>query len=111
MRLPLPILTPIGQQCTAPLLCTNFLPCASAGLYNRVETQPGLDHFVGDAQGLHDKALGPLLHWAQAVVPRHLQKDVPLFLLATGGLRRLHEQDQSKVMGDIRQVLSRSGFR
>lgn len=82
-----------------------------AGLYTRVETETGLQHFVGDAVGLRQTALQPLLDWAAAVVPAHVRSQVPLFLMATGGTRRLPLDQQEALMADARTVLASSGFR
>jgi Golgi nucleoside diphosphatase len=80
-------------------------------MYHRVETQPGLDTFVGQQSALRVSALQPLLDWAQAVVPPSAQATTPVFLLATGGVRRLHHHQQAQLMEDIRAVLSSSGFK
>lgn len=80
------------------------------GLYNRVETQPGLDHFVDDAAGLQAKALGPLLAWARGAIPAAQQPRVPVFLLATAGLRRLPDADRERLLTNVRAVLSSSGL-
>ncbi len=53
-------------------------------MYERVETQPGLSHYVRDLPGLASKALQPLLIWAKAVVPTSQWGQTPVFLLATG---------------------------
>lgn len=82
-----------------------------AGLYNRVETQPGLDAFAGDSAGLRTTALEPLLAWARAVVPQQQHGVTPLFLLGTGGLRRMAPQAQAALMAETRKVLAASGFR
>ena len=83
----------------------------SSGLYNRVETQPGLDQFSSDPDGLRDQSLGPLLEWAHAVVPERQWSSTPLFMLATAGLRKLPEAEQKTLMEGARGVLARSGFR
>ena len=82
------------------------------GLYNRVETQPGLDGFVGNSAGLRDRSLGPLLAWARAVIPgAHERRRTPLFLLATAGLRKLPERDREALLEAARGVMKASGFR
>ena len=90
--------------------CFLIFGCSS-GLYNRVETQPGLDQFSSDPDGLRDQSLGPLLEWAHAVVPERQWSSTPLFMLATAGLRKLPEAEQKALMEGARGVLARSGFR
>lgn len=80
-------------------------------LYSRVETQPGLDKYVGDAKGLAELSLGPLLDWARAVVPAAEQRDTPLFLLATAGVRKLSDDAQQALLRDACEMLGGSGFR
>ena len=87
------------------------LPAPPPGMYHRVETQPGLDTFVGQPQALRVSALQPLLEWAQAVVPLAAHATTPVFLLATGGVRRLHLNQQQQLMEEIRAVLGTSGFK
>jgi hypothetical protein len=81
------------------------------GLYNRVETQPGLDAFLGNPAGLTSLAIEPLLAWARAVVPPGQHAATPLFLLGTGGLRRLEVHARAALMADTRKLLAGSGFR
>lgn len=81
------------------------------GLYRRVETQPGLDAFLDDPKGLQSKALGPLLDWAYAVVPASEAAATPVFLLATGGVRRLPPADRDRLLEGARGVLAASKFR
>lgn len=81
--------------------------------YQRVETEPGLSTYLRE-QRLHeigDKALRPLLAWAEAVVPSSQWEDTPVYLLATAGLRRLSLGDQELVLGACREVLRASPFR
>lgn len=79
-------------------------------MYNRVETRPGLDAFAANTSGLTG-ALDPLLAWARAAVPAKQHSSTPLFLMATGGLRRLPAAQQTSLLADIRQQLAHSGFR
>lgn len=81
------------------------------GLYNRVETQPGLDQYVGKPAELQSEAIEPLLQWARAVIPAQHQKQTPLFLLGTGGLRRLPVNKQQQLMVDVRSILAGARFR
>jgi hypothetical protein len=73
-------------------------------MYKRVETQPGLDQFAGDRAGLERRALGPLLQWARAVVPRGARASTPLFIAATAGLRRLPEGVRQDLLADVQRV-------
>ncbi|PSC71682.1 putative apyrase 7 [Micractinium conductrix] len=79
--------------------------------YQRVETEPGLDRFLGDEAGLEERALGPLLEWAAAVVPRRQWARTPVFLFGTAGLRKLSEQQQAELLQVARRVLGGSAFR
>ncbi|PRW21038.1 putative apyrase 7 [Chlorella sorokiniana] len=79
--------------------------------YQRVETEPGLDAFADDAAGLQAKALGPLLEWAAAVVPRSQRPRTPVFLFGTAGLRKLSEEQQARLLDGCRAVLGASFFR
>ena len=54
--------------------CKNFL----------MQTEPGLDKFVGNSPGLE-----PLIMWAEKMVPFERHRSSPIFVLATVGLRRL----------------------
>ena len=86
------------------------VPCTT-GLYNRVETEPGLDKFVDDPTALQERGLEPLLAWARAVVPRRQQLSAPIFLFATAGARKLPAAKQEQLLEDVRAVLASSGFR
>lgn len=79
-------------------------------MYNRVETRPGLDAFAERPSGLSG-ALGPLLAWAQAVVPPAQHASTPLFFMGTGGLRRLPATQQEAVLAEVRKQLGQSRFR
>ncbi|KFM25933.1 Ectonucleoside triphosphate diphosphohydrolase 1 [Auxenochlorella protothecoides] len=83
---------------------------AARRAYQRVETEPALDAWLGDPAGLAAAALGPLLAWAEAVVPARARGATPLFLAGTAGVRRLAEADQAALLGDARRVLAVSGF-
>jgi hypothetical protein len=117
----------LSNTATAPLpVCSTRVPCQrlrprvfwlhlAPGMYNRVETRPGLDAFVSNPSGLRKAALAPLLAWASAVVPGGGgpagAARTPLFLFATGGVRRMPAEQQGQLMSDVRDVLSGSGFR
>lgn len=83
---------------------------ANKGMYNRVETRPGLDAFAANATGLAG-ALEPLLAWARAVVPARHHVRTPLMLMGTGGLRRLPADQQELLLAEVRRHLGQSGFR
>ncbi|KAK9807631.1 hypothetical protein WJX72_004780 [[Myrmecia] bisecta] len=90
------------------------LPRRAAGdrrAYERLETEPGLDHYVDDPQGLQQRALHPLLEWAEAVVPRQQWRQTPLFLFGTAGLRKLAPEAQERLMTHIQGALADSAFR
>ena len=63
------------------------------------------------AAGLHRKALGPLLEWAEAVVPRRQWGRTPIFLFGTAGLRKLPNEAQQSLLADLRDALSQCSFR
>ena len=56
-------------------------------------------------------ALGPLLEWARAVVPRAQHARTPLFLFGTAGMRRLAPEARAALLADVRACLAASGFR
>ncbi|GAB4819746.1 hypothetical protein N2152v2_006792 [Parachlorella kessleri] len=104
-----PIVEAIPPSAAAHKVPRRAMPAKRA--YQRVETEPGLDQFVGDERGLRAKSLGPLLGWAKAVVPRHQRRRTPVFLYATAGLRTLPDAQQDVLMNGVRGVLQRSSFR
>ncbi|KAK9835894.1 hypothetical protein WJX74_010454 [Apatococcus lobatus] len=79
--------------------------------YERVETEPGIDSFLHDISGVKNKALGPLLDWAAAVVPPHLQAATPIFLLGTAGLRKMTSEPRQKLLAEAQSILTASPFR
>ncbi|KAF6251241.1 nucleoside phosphatase family-domain-containing protein [Scenedesmus sp. NREL 46B-D3] len=99
-------------QSIPPSAAAHLVPkTAKKGLYDRVETQPGLDAFLGSPADLASIALEPLLAWARAVVPPGQHAATPLFLLGTGGLRRLEGHARARLMANVRELLAGSGFR
>lgn len=70
-----------------------------------------MDAYAEDLAGLSAQAVEPLLAWARAVVPAHQHADTPLFLLATGGLRRMEQHARDKLMHIVIELLQQSGFR
>lgn len=98
----------------APQTAQQKVPRKAAGdvrAYDRVETEPGLDKFVNDAEGLWTSALQPLLAWAEDVVPRKQWEETPLFLFGTAGLRVLTPESQSILLSNIQNALQGSPFR
>ncbi|KAL0038169.1 hypothetical protein WJX79_005885 [Trebouxia sp. C0005] len=97
-----------------PQTAQQKVPRKAAGdvrAYDRVETEPGLDKFVNDAEGLWTNALQPLLAWAEDVVPRKQWEETPLFLFGTAGLRVLTPESQSILLSNIQNALQGSPFR
>lgn len=82
-----PLLAAVAPTAAPHAVPRRALPGKRA--YQRVETEPGLDAFADDPDGLRRKALGPLLEWAEAVVPPSQWAATPLFLFGTAGLRKL----------------------
>lgn len=68
--------------------------------YHCMQTEPGLDKFVGNASGVK-LALEPLIRRAEKWVPDAKHKDTPIFVLATGGLRRLSKDIAKGVLDDV----------
>ena len=61
--------------------------------------------------GVQDVALGPLLDWARAVVPKAQRARTPLFLFGTAGMRKLAPEARAALLSDVRACLAASGFR
>ena len=61
--------------------------------------------------GLYRRALGPLLDWAEAVVPRKQWERTPIFLFGTAGLRKLPKEAQHTLLIDLRDALAQCSFR
>ncbi|KAL4451373.1 hypothetical protein ABPG77_009445 [Micractinium sp. CCAP 211/92] len=104
-----PVLTAVPSTAAPHAVPRRSLPGKRA--YQRVETEPGLDQFVDDAPGLQGRALGPLLQWAEAAVPRRQWASTPVFLFGTAGLRRLSQEQQGQLLAGVRRVLGSSAFR
>ncbi|GAQ92229.1 hypothetical protein KFL_009510020 [Klebsormidium nitens] len=77
--------------------------------YKRVETEPGLDQFVGDVVKVN-QALDPLIQYALKEVPESKRPITPVFLFATAGLRRLPQADSAWLLQMAQQMLSASPF-
>jgi len=61
--------------------------------------------------GLVEKALSPLLEWAEEVVPRSRWRSTPIFLFATAGLRKLPAEHQENILDTVRHILGACPFR
>ncbi|GMJ13491.1 apyrase 7 [Hibiscus trionum] len=77
--------------------------------YHCMQTEPGLDKFVGNASGVRT-SLEPLIAWAEQRVPRERHGDTPIIVLATAGLRRLVAGDAKRVLDDVEIVLREHSF-
>ncbi|KAL7222816.1 hypothetical protein ACSBR1_024502 [Camellia fascicularis] len=77
--------------------------------YHCIQTEPGLDKFVGNSSGVRT-VLKPLILWAEQWVPFERHRDTPICVLATAGLRRLPSEDARWVLEDIEAVLKEHAF-
>lgn len=82
---------------------------SSGCLYHCIQTEPGLDKFVGNASGVRE-SLVPLIRLAERWVPLERHGETPIFVLATAGLRRLLMNDAKQVMKDVEDVVKGHGF-
>lgn len=78
--------------------------------YHCMQTEPGLDKFVGNYSGVRT-SLVPLLRWAERVIPDGRHVDTTVFVLATAGLRRLAEEDSRRVLVDVERVVKQHTFK
>lgn len=78
--------------------------------YHCMQTEPGLDKFVGNYSGVRT-SLRPLLRWAEGLVPRDRHRDTPIFVLATAGLRRIAVEDGRRVLEDVERVVKEHTFK
>ncbi|KAL8264048.1 hypothetical protein R6Q59_022178 [Mikania micrantha] len=78
--------------------------------YHCMQTEPGLDKFVGNAYGI-EKSLEPLIRRAEKWVPYEKHQDTPIFVLATAGLRRLNKEIARGVLDDIENVVKLHEFK
>nr|XP_043617233.1 probable apyrase 7 [Erigeron canadensis] len=78
--------------------------------YHCMQTEPGLDKFVGNASGVK-AALEPLIRRAENWVPYDRHKDTPIFVLATAGLRRLSKDVVKMVLDDVEDVVKLHEFK
>ncbi|KAE8124266.1 hypothetical protein FH972_019167 [Carpinus fangiana] len=77
--------------------------------YHCMQTEPGLDKFVGNFSGVR-VSLEPLLIWAEQVVPHERRGDTPIFVLGTAGLRRLAFENARRVLEDVEAVVKEHIF-
>ncbi|KAM1129082.1 hypothetical protein FF1_038896 [Malus domestica] len=77
--------------------------------YHCLQTEPGLDKFVGNLSGVR-ASLEPLITLAEHKVPSERRRETPIFVLATAGLRRLAVEDSRQVLDDIKSVLKECSF-
>ncbi|EXB93584.1 Nucleoside-diphosphatase mig-23 [Morus notabilis] len=77
--------------------------------YHCMQTEPGLDKFVGNSSGVR-ASLEPLITWAEQMVPLERHSATPIFVLATAGLRRIAVEDVRRVMEDVEDVVKERSF-
>lgn len=77
--------------------------------YHCMQTEPGLDKFVGNASGVA-VSLEPLIHLAEQWVPLDMHELTPIFVFATAGMRRLSYQDSRQVLEDVEDVVKKHRF-
>mmetsp|Transcript_9707 Transcript_9707/g.24115 ORF Transcript_9707/g.24115 Transcript_9707/m.24115 type:complete len:580 (-) Transcript_9707:10-1749(-) len=96
-----------------PDAAASKIPNKQHSLYERVETAPGIAAAVADPtqQRLKREALGPLLEWARAVVPKKQRACTPVFMFMTAGVRKLSPYLQQRLTADTNAILASSGFR
>ncbi|GBG76667.1 hypothetical protein CBR_g22884 [Chara braunii] len=82
----------------------NAVPQKKGLAYRRMETEPGLDKFVGNAEGIRD-ALKPLLDWAIEEVPSSRHSRTPIFLFATAGTSVQFRQDWARIISGIEEAV------
>nr|GFA65538.1 probable apyrase 7 [Tanacetum cinerariifolium] len=106
-----------GSNSTLPVLIHDFTnDLAKSGnrkdgcAYHCMQTEPGLDKFVGNGSGVKG-ALEPLIRRAEKWVPYERRKDTPIFVLGTAGLRRLDEESVGRVLSDVEDVVKVHRFK
>lgn len=77
--------------------------------YHCMQTEPGLDKFVGNLSGVR-ASLEPLITWAEQIIPFGRHRDTPIFVLATAGLRRLATEETRQVLEDVEAVVKEHSF-
>ena len=74
-----------------------------------VKISPGLSSFKDDPAAA-GASLQPLIDHAKKVVPASRHYRVPVFLMATAGLRMVGEKAKDEILDSVRATLARSGF-
>lgn len=92
-----------------PDYATNAPSRKDSCQYHCMQTEPGLDKFVGNSSGVR-ASLEPLIIWAEQWVPPERRGDTPIFVLATAGLRRLPWKDARRVLDDVEDVIKEHRF-
>lgn len=92
-----------------PDLSTKSPLWKGACQYHCLQTEPGLDKFVGNYSGVR-ASLEPLILWAEQQVPPERRGETPVFVLATAGLRRLDVVDVKQVLDDAEAVVGKHAF-
>lgn len=78
--------------------------------YHCMQTEPGLDKFVGNASGVKG-SLEPLIRRAEKWVLFDKRKHTPIFVLGTAGLRRLDKESVKGVLDDVESVVKLHEFK
>ncbi|XAR50209.1 Apyrase [Bertholletia excelsa] len=92
-----------------PKNSTDGLSGEGSCKYHCLQTEPGLDKFVGNYSGVRD-SLEPLISRAEDWVPPERHSDTPIFVLATAGLRRVPVEDAAHVLEDVEAVVKEHAF-
>ncbi|KAL8159209.1 hypothetical protein V2J09_000746 [Rumex salicifolius] len=77
--------------------------------YHCIQTEPGLDKFMGNLSGIR-ASLDPLIHWAEDVVPHERHHETPILVLATAGLRSFPAKDEECILDDVGRVIKDHRF-
>ncbi|XP_057952807.1 probable apyrase 7 [Malania oleifera] len=77
--------------------------------YHCMQTEPGLDKFVGNLSGVR-ASLEPLILLAEQWVPEGRHGDTPIFVLATAGLRRLPIEDAKWILEAVEAIVKEHKF-
>ncbi|XP_068638712.1 probable apyrase 7 [Aristolochia californica] len=92
-----------------PVPSSRAAPQRDICQYHCMQTEPGLDKFVGNFSGIIS-ALEPLLLWAEHQIPLDKHAKTPAFVLATAGLRRLPVEDAGWVLKCAESILKKHHF-
>ncbi|PON59684.1 Nucleoside phosphatase [Trema orientale] len=88
---------------------TNTSLVTTSCKYHCMQTEPGLDKFVGNSSGVR-ASLEPLITWAEQIIPFERHRFTPIFVLATAGLRRLAIEESRQVLEDVETVIREHSF-